>query len=146
MSLDTENSFAGEREHFIVVSELWDGPVTGVVFYRGYPHIFRRQFDDVNDELLDVYCLSPLAEDLLPIAEEVYSLAQRARKSESDVTEIEQARFLELRSKLVDLEVAADHTLNKPFKLHLPEYVKRRSFRPVVDEWEIEWLPESADE
>lgn len=60
-----------------LVDEYWDGPLRGVVQYRGHLHAFDREFSDEQDNFTDFYRLRAVDPEVLLWATEREAIFQR---------------------------------------------------------------------
>jgi hypothetical protein len=61
------------------VNDNWDGPVAGFADFEGKPHHYEREFDYDVDEYGDIYRLTPIADDVLPLVMEKWEIWLRWR-------------------------------------------------------------------
>ena len=131
-----------EWEQFILVSDHWDGPMRGIVPYRGYPHLFCCPFDDDAQDFPDFYCLSPLPSEYFAQTTELGLLKKTDRRlSSSDI----EARIEHLERALGELHVDHSQEVKSKFKLRRHTYMKEECYFPIVDEWEIKFLDDSPE-
>src|SRR4051812_4787257 len=64
-------------ERVYTVEEYFDGPVSGVADFAGRPHLYKRIFDEVEDEYSSQFDLTPIDPALLAIILEKWAIWQR---------------------------------------------------------------------
>lgn len=64
-----------EKMHAIF--DWWDGPKVGVVDYKRKPHIYHRVFDELVDDYIDVYRLTPITEEEFKLLMELNEIFER---------------------------------------------------------------------
>ena len=48
------------QEKVITIHNWWDGPLTGLAYYHNILCIYERIFDEIQDDYLDEYYLTPV--------------------------------------------------------------------------------------
>jgi hypothetical protein len=70
-----------EFEPVHTVTDYWDGPVRGIADFRGKPHCYERQFDEVADEYSSIFRLMPIDAETFALAMEAWAIWERWEKA-----------------------------------------------------------------
>lgn len=98
-------------QRVLTENEYYDGPVFGIVEFRGTPHVYERQWDPALDEYGDLFLLSPIEPGLLALVMEDWEIWLRwdaaFKRGEADVQThpalpAEQARHQEIQLLIGD--------------------------------------------
>ncbi len=67
------------KEAVYTVDEYHDGPLAGFADFDGTLHHYRREFDYDADAYSDIFSLTPIADEVLPLVQERWELWLRWR-------------------------------------------------------------------
>jgi hypothetical protein len=130
-------------EDFLIILDLYDGPMRGIVFYQRVPHVFERYEDESKGTFLDVFCLSPLSSELLPTAYKIYELSNKAIAGGKVRSQLEERIFQKLIDFIYPVQVDKNSCFDRPFRVHYPE-VEDGNF--LTHQYKIEWLEENESQ
>ena len=131
-------------ETVYTVTNYHDGPIEGIANHCGQPHVYQAEFDEVEDDYVGYYQISPVDPDVFRLALESRDIWLRwknafknglvSRETHPALPE-ERARYDEIATILRDHLVIhpADATRTRA-------KFKRLSGSGVDGTWQVQWL------
>lgn len=125
------------RELLVFVLEYFDGPITGVAFFRGVPHYFDAEFDVASDSYTQRYRLTALSEKTMRTVFAARAAWRQELNADNRVA-------AELRNDWIALKADMDKMIDRDVSLASPllvvaHFIRLREAGTDEDSFEVAW-------